>query len=62
MSGQLKVLLAIAVMILGIGAYIVFVEGEVIGVVLMGLATTFSALAAVIGAQAKKQKEDSDAG
>ena len=33
MSGQLKVLLAIAVMILGIGAYIVFVEGEVIGVV-----------------------------
>ncbi|WP_340587582.1 hypothetical protein [Erythrobacter alti] len=62
MTGQQKVLLAVGLMIFGIGAYMSFVQDQVIGVVLMALATTVFALSAVLGAQAKKNKENGDAG
>ncbi len=62
MSGQQIVLLVVALMVLALGAYMTFLEGQVTGVVLMGLATTLSALSAVIGAQEKKNEETGDAG
>lgn len=63
MTGIQTVLLAVALTLLAIGAYSVFVLDEVIGVVLMALATAISALSAVIGAQSKKNNEETgDAG
>ncbi|MXO85398.1 hypothetical protein GRI38_05085 [Altererythrobacter aurantiacus] len=61
MTNTQMLVMATGLVALLAGAYIVFVAGNVLGVVFMGLATMMFGLSASVGAKEKK-KDASDAG
>ena len=61
MKGVQLVMLLLAVVIIGSGAFMSFVRGEPLGAVFMGTGATIAAASVMIGAASKK-KDSGDAG